>query len=57
MHIAGRQIALRALHGRYQAMMRVSIDGAAPVTITVSAHKNQAGQGHDISLDAVEGKR
>ncbi|MFJ7497581.1 hypothetical protein ACIQZB_42035 [Streptomyces sp. NPDC097727] len=57
MHITGRQIALRALRGPYQAMMRVRIDGAAPVTITVSAHKNQAGQGHDISLDAVEGKR
>ncbi|MEE1808923.1 hypothetical protein [Streptomyces sp. BE133] len=56
-HITGRQIALRALRGPYQAMMRVSIDGSAPVTITVSAHKNQASQGHDISLDAVEGQR
>lgn len=29
-HITGWQIALRALLGPYQAMMRVSIDGAAP---------------------------
>ncbi|MFH8735785.1 MULTISPECIES: hypothetical protein [unclassified Streptomyces] len=57
MHLTDRQIALRALRGPYQAMMRVSIDGAAPVAITVSAHKNQASQGHDISLDAVEGQR
>ncbi|MFB6962172.1 hypothetical protein ACFCYB_35635 [Streptomyces sp. NPDC056309] len=32
-------------------------DGPHSVTITVSAHKNQASQCHDISLDAVEVQR